>query len=203
MATNPPSDIYTFEEYLAIEEESGVKHEYIDGEIFAMTGGTKRHAMIPVNSTRVISNQIIEQDKDNCDVASGDLRVKVAEKKYVYPDFLVVCGNDEFEGDNETTLTNPTLVCEVISESSKDYDTGIKSEWYRNLESLKHYLIIYQSRVYVQLFTRHTTQDAWIFREFNTLSDVVPLTYINVDLPLSEIYRGIEFESDEHISKQS
>ena len=192
MASNPLPHYYTFDEYVAIEEETGIKHEYIDGEIFAMTGGTKRHAIIPANCIRIISNDFVESDKDDCYITTGDMRVKVAERKYVYPDFVVMCGDDDFEGDNETTLTNPTVVCEVISDSSKDYDTGLKSEWYRGLESLKHYLIIYQARVYVQLFTRHETEDAWIFRDFKALTDVIPLMAVGVQLPLSEVYRGID-----------
>jgi len=188
---------YTFDEYVAIEEETGIKHEYIDGEIFAMTGGTKRHAIIPANCIYAVTSQFIESDRDDCYITTGDMRVKVAERKYVYPDFVVMCGDDEFEGKNETTLTNPTVVCEVISDSSKEYDTGLKSEWYRGLELLKHYLIIYQARVYVQLFTRHETEDAWIFRDFKALTDVIPLTAVGVQLPLNEVYRGIDIEQDE------
>jgi len=196
MASNPVSRKFTFEEYVAYEEQTGIKYEYIDGEIFAMTGGTKHHAIIPANCSRVIGNQLIE-NHFNAFVANSQLRVKVAEKKYVYPDFLVVCGDDDFEDDNEITLTNPTVVCEVVSESSEKYDTGLKSEWYRNLDSLKHYLVIHQTRVYVQLFTRHDTQDAWIFRDFKTLDDVIPLTYIGVELPMSEVYRGIEIDDEQ------
>jgi len=89
-------------------------------------------------------------------------------------------------------LTNPTLVCEVISPSSASNDRGFKSQMYRSLPSLKYYLLIEQDRVFVQLFT--VQDDGWLLNEFDQLEDVIPLEMIDVKLPLSEVYRGIEFD---------
>lgn len=192
MALNKVERKWTFEEYLAYEEETGIKHEYLDGEIYAMTGGTKKHAVISTNCTRVIGNQILDS---GCYVTNSEMRVQISPTKFVYPDFVVVCGKDEFMDDKEITLLNPTLVAEVISESSEKYDRGLKSEYYRSVTSLKHYLIVEQNRVYVQLYTRGE-DDKWIFQEFNQRDMTVPLDAIGVTLAINDVYRGFTFEGE-------
>ena len=191
MERQPVYRKWTFEEYLAYEEETGIKHEYIDGEIYAMTGGTKKHSVMATNCTTEIGVQLRDSD---CYVASSDMRVQISPTKFVYPDFLVVCGQDEFMDDKEVTLLNPTLVAEFISDSSEKYDKGLKSEYYRSIESLQHYLIVDQNRVYVQLYTRGN-DDKWIFQEFNQHDTMIPLEAIGVELPVDEVYRGFIFDN--------
>ena len=192
MALNKVERKWTFEEYLAYEEETSIKHEYLDGEIYAMTGGTKKHAVISTNCTTEIGIQLRDSD---CYVTNSEMRVQINPTKFVYPDFVVVCGKDEFMDDREITLLNPTLVAEVISDSSEKYDKGLKSEFYRSLSSLQHYLIIDPNRAYAQLYTRQT-DDGWLFREFNQREMTISLEAIGVSLPMSEIYRGFTFEGE-------
>lgn len=191
MATNPVPRKWTVEEYLAYEQETDIRHEYIDGEIYAMSGGTKKHAVIGAHCTRVIGNQVLDSD---CYVTNSEMRVQISQTKYVYPDFVAVCGQDEFTDDNEVTLINPTVVGEVVSDSSEKYDIGLKSQFYRSLPSLQHYVIIYQHKLLVQVYTRNN--DEWRFKEFNKLDAVVSLDAIGVKLPLREIYRDIEFDDN-------
>jgi len=191
MAMEPVKRKWTVQEYLDYEQETGIKHEYIDGEIYAMSGGTRRHSMIAVNCTAYLLGQLRDS---SCSVLNSDMRNKISDLKYVYPDFSVVCGQAHFSDQNETMLTNPTLVAEVISPSSKSYDLGTKAEFYRSLGSLKAYLLIDQDRAYVQLYTRR--QGEWLFTEYASLDEVVPLDAIGCTLPLSEIYRNVDVEVD-------
>lgn len=195
MALNKVERKWTFEEYLAYEEETGIKHEYIDGEIYAMTGGTKKHSVISTNCTTEIGIQLRDSD---CYVTNSDMRVEISPTKFVYPDFLVACGNEEFMDDKEVTLLNPIMIAEVISDSSEKYDRGLKSQYYRSLPSLKYYMIIEQNRIYVELYTRGN-DDKWIFQEFNQLDMMIPLDGIAVESPVSEVYRGFTFEEDSNL----
>lgn len=192
MASNPIRRKWTFEEYVQHEQDTGIKHEFINGEIYAMTGGTHKHSLIIANAITEIGLQLRGSD---CRITSGDLRVQIDEDTYIYPDFLVICGNGDFTDDGEVTLKDPKLVAEVVSESSQKYDTGLKSEYYRSLDSVEYYLIIHQKRMLVQVFSRDG--DAWRYKDYKLEQEDIPLKAINVDLPLSEIYRSVNFESDE------
>lgn len=181
----PVKRYWTVEEYLAHEEATGIKHEYIDGEIYAMSGGTDRHSILIVNLTGILWSQL---RGSGCRSHSSDMRVKINEHRYFYPDFSVVCGDANFSDDAHTMLTNPTLVAEVMSPSSKNYDRGLKSEFYFNLESLQAYLLIDQEDVYAQLYTRH--EEGWLLREYRGLEAAIPLEAIGCTLPLSDVYEG-------------
>jgi len=191
MASNPIPQKWTYDEYIAYEIEQDAKYEMIHGEIYMMTGGTHKHSLIIANCLREVGNGTLESD---CYPTSGDLRVEIDEDTYVYPDFLVICGEPKFKDDGDVTLKNPTLVAEVVSDSSQKYDTGLKSEFYRGVESVEHYLIIHQKRMLVQVFTRDG--DAWHFKDYNQWEQTIPLTAINATLPIAEVYRRIDFEAD-------
>jgi Uma2 family endonuclease len=169
MVTNQVPRYWTVEEYLAYEEETGIKHEYIDGEIYAISGGTNKHSRIAANCIIAVGKRL----KNPCHINTSDMRVKISDIKFVYPDFSVVCGEATFDDENETKLINPTFVAEVISPSSESYDRGMKSEFYRSLPSLQAYLLLDQKRVHAQLYTRH--EAGWLLREFIELDAVIPL----------------------------
>lgn len=192
MASNRVERKWTVDEYLAYEVESEIKHEYLDGEIFAMSGGTDSHSGIIANTTVEIGAQV---RGSNCIIRTSDLRVKINDLRYVYPDLSVICSEPTFSDEKRTTLTNPTLVVEVISPPSEKYDTGMKSTMYRSLPSLNTYLTIDQSRVFIQLYTRQ--ENGWLLQEFDKLDQTIPLPMIKADLPLSEVYRDIVFETEE------
>ena len=189
MASNRVERKWTVDEYLAYEADAEIKHEYIDGDIFAMSGGTRKHSRIITNVTTEIGLQLRDTA---CNIDSSDLRVKINDLRYVYPDLSVVCGDEIFTNENETTLTNPTLIVEVMSPSSEKYDTGMKSTMYRSLPSLKAYLTIDQSQVFVQLYTRQ--DDGWLLQEFDKRDQIIPLPMIKADLPLNEVYRDVNFD---------
>ena len=187
MASNPLLK-WTVEQYLAYEEESSIKHEYIDGEIYAMSGGTGNHSLIKVNCVFSLRGKTLDSP---CRVYDSDMKIKISDTKFVYPDFSVVCGDVQYADDKDTQLINPTLVAEVISDSSEKYDKVTKSEFYRSLPSLKYYLIIDQNRIHVQLYTLQ--DNGWLLQEFTGENKIIALEHIDVKLPLREIYRDIEF----------
>lgn len=190
MATNPIDRKYTVEEYLGIEENSDIRYEFIDGEIYAMSGGTDKHVDIISNISGALWQAL--RDKD-CRHRVSEMRVKIDEKTYFYPDVTVTCGESKFEDDNHTMLLNPTIVIEVTSKSSQTFDKGLKAELYRSLDSVQAYLVIDQHRVFAQLSVRQG--NGWFLREFNQITQAVPLNVINVDLPLSDVYLDVEFDS--------
>jgi Uma2 family endonuclease len=190
MATNPVKRKWTVEEYLAYELETGIKHEYIDGEIYAMFGGTDKHSLIKSKTLLAIGKQL--EKSTTCRFYDSDMRVKITDAKYVYPDVTVVCGDSVFEDKKRTMLMNPTLVVEVLSDESENYDKGQKADYYQGLPSVQAYLLLAQDKAHAQLYTRH--ESGWLKREFSGLDAVVPLESIGCNLPLSEAYLNIEFD---------
>jgi len=187
MASNP-HHYWTVEAYLEYEQEQGMKYEYIDGKIYAMSGGTDNHSYIAVNCMTALR---IQTRGSSCRVHNSEMKVKIREKKFVYPDFSVVCGEPQYADEKRTQLINPTLVAEVTSDSSEAYDKGTKSTYYRQLSSLQYYLIVDQKQVEVQLLTRQN--EGWFLQDFTDMSDIVSLPMFSVTLPLETIYEDIIF----------
>ncbi len=194
MSANP-KHFLTPEEYLEIEEAAERRSEYFNGEMFLMAGASPRHVLIVTNTIYNLLSQTKRTRR--CNVFSNDMRVQVSPTGlYTYPDIVAVCAKPEFLKRkrgvwNTGTLLNPTLIVEVLSDSTKDYDRGEKFEHYRTLESLRGYVLIAQNKVHVEL---HTRQDAggWLLTETNNRADVVALPSIECELSLTEVYDGYE-----------
>jgi Uma2 family endonuclease len=138
----------TVEEYLEQERHSGVRHEFLDGEVFAMACASLRHAAIVLN----IGVELRRQFRGKaCAVYASDIRVGTPNGLYCYPDLVATCGQVQLRDQTSDTLLNPILLIEVLSESTKDYDRGSKFEQYRRIPSLKEYLTIAQDRVHSSL----------------------------------------------------
>lgn len=180
---------YTPREYLAVEREAGFRHEYMDGEIFAMAGGNKRHNLISANVIRVIGNQILDR---SFSVYGSDMRIKIPfTNAYTYPDVVGLCGPEEFEDDTEDNLLNPALIVEVLSKSTEAYDRGAKFESYQTIESLREYVLITQEPFRVEQFVRRDA-NTWTYFEFRSADDVLKLHSIECELCLRDIYHKVE-----------
>jgi len=177
----------TVEEYIAFDEETDIRYEYIDGEVIALPGGTLHHGLIMANASGELRQLLKGSD---CWVISSDTRNRVSPTRYVYPDFSVVCG-EPVTDERTVNLWNPTLVGEVTSPTSIDRDRGEKRRYYQSIASLQIYLVIDQHRVFVEAYERR--HDGWRRREYSNLDAIVPLAALNCDLPLAEIYAGISF----------
>jgi Uma2 family endonuclease len=178
---------YTPQEYLALERAATEKSEYVNGEIYAMAGTSKRHNRITVNLLRKLSTQL---DGRPCEAYIIDIRVKVSETgMYTYPDLTVICGDVQVEDDHEDILLNPTLIVEVLSPSTEAYDRGEKFAHYRKIPSLTDYLLVAQDRIHVEHFVRQGNQ--WLLSEYDDLEAAFDLTAIGCRLTLRDIYDKI------------
>ena len=179
----------TPEDYLAIERSAEFKSEYFDGEIFAMAGASRAHNSIVLNTGSEIRQHLKNR---SCKAYVNDMRVKVNPTGlYAYPDVIVVCGKEQFEDTHLDTLLNPTLIIEVLSDSTEAYDRGRKFEHYRHLDSLVEYVLIAQQRPHVESFRRQSDQH-WLLAECSGLDGTLRLESIDCDLALAEIYAKVE-----------
>ena len=179
----------TPEEYLALERKADTKHEYLHGEIIAMSGASFAHNIITANITTALNNQLSESD---CIVVASDMRVRThPEASYFYPDVLVVCDQPRFEDSTFDILLNPSVLVEVLSPSTETYDRGEKFKHYQQLTSLREYLLVSQEEVCIELYRRQETR--WKLIESRSLEDVLSLASIDCTLTLSDIYNRIEF----------
>ena len=178
----------TAADYLEWEKGEELKHEYIDGEIYEMTGGTRNHSRIMINLTLAIGRQL---DDAAHTLHSSELRVKISDTRYVYPDLSAVCGQEMLEDNSELTLLNPVFVVEVTSPLSMSYDRVDKLGFYLEVPSIEAYLIVDQDRIRADLYTR--TEEGWLLRVFSSPDDVIPLQTLDCELPLGQVYRGIVF----------
>ena len=185
-------------DYLAIERSAEFKSEYFNGEIFAMSGASEPHNVIVLNTGAEIRQHL---KKRPCKVYANDMRVKVRPTGlYTYPDVVVVCGQAQFDDAHLDTLLNPTILIEVLSDSTEAYDRGRKFEHYRSLESLAEYVLIAQNRPQIEAYRRQPSQQ-WLLTESRGLEGVLRLHSIECDLALAEIYDKVELLELDHESR--
>jgi Uma2 family endonuclease len=181
----------TPQEYLIRDRQASCKSEFHQGEVFAIGGGSANHSLIAANFVREAGNAL--KDK-SCTVFNSDLRVQVRSTGlYTYPDATIVCGEREFDDDQRDTIINPTVIVEVLSDSTEKYDRGKKANHYRQIASLKELLLITQGRPHVERFTRQPNGD-WMFHEQYDLSADFELKSLGIFVAISELYRGLKFD---------
>jgi Uma2 family endonuclease len=173
------------EEYLSIERKAEARSEYLNGEIFAMVGASREHNLIVANITREVTQQLKGKP---CELYPTDMRVRIpATGLYTYPDVVVVCGEPLFEDDHVDTLTNPTLIVEVLSESTESYDRGKKFSHYQTVGSLLEYLLVAQDECRAEQFIRQP-DGHWMYSDARSREGVLELASIRCVLTLREVY---------------
>lgn len=178
------------EEYLEIERKAKYKSEYFNGEMFALAGTSKEHSIIAINLTGILYNQLSGKP---CQLFDNNIRVKVKESGlYTYPDLSVVCGEQQFEDDELDTLLNPTLIIEILSESTENYDRGIKFVNYRQINSIQEYILVSQKNIKIEKYIRQG-ESKWLLTEEGNPEKSIELSSIGCSLPLKEVYRNIRF----------
>ena len=186
--TSRPKTYPKPEEYLAFERKAEYKNEYIDGEVVAMTGASRRHNLITINLGREISQQLKGRA---CEAYASDMRVRIPSKRmYTYPDVVVVCDEPQFEDDGLDTLLNPTVIIEVLSESTERYDRFNKFAFYRTIEPLAEYVLVAQHEYRVEQYTKQP-DGRWLLSDHRSLEDVVELASIQCTLTLREVYEKV------------
>lgn len=185
--------IYTPEEYLRMEERSEIRHEFVNGEIYDMSGGTTTHNQIAVNVTLALET-FIRRAKLPCRAYVNDVKLQIAKANiFTYPDVMLICGKTEFAPGRKDVVLNPIVIFEVLSESTSNYDRTRKFAAYRQIPSLEEYVMVDQARVSVEIFRRDKTR-FWIFEALENLKNTLRLKSVGIDISLAAIYEGIEVE---------
>jgi Uma2 family endonuclease len=180
---------YTFAEYMAMEETSVEKHDFYHGEIFAMSGGTTNHNSIIVNLAVALKTN----KKAGCNVFIDGMKLEIVKDEfYVYPD-LIYTYDEELRGD-DLFVKKPSLIFEVLSDSTALYDKEIKLKYYKRLASLKYFVLVSQKEIMVEVYSRIEDSQIWKYQTFETLQDIVEFERLGFELPVGVIYDGIVFE---------
>ncbi len=188
-----PEQRLSAEQYLAIERKSEVRHQYYDGEMFAMGGASREHNRISMNIGTDLNHQLRDRP---CEPFMIDMRVKVDPSGlYTYPDIVVVCDGAEFEDEHVDTLLNPQVIIEVLSETTESYDRGKKFEHYRRLQSLTDYLLVSQDEPHIEHFAKNA-DGHWVLSEATGLDMAVELPTIHCRLALKDVYAKVEFTGE-------
>jgi Uma2 family endonuclease len=187
-----PNRAISPDDYLKMERESQIKHEYFAGEVFAMAGASPNHNIITASANRHVGNQLAQRP---CIVFSSDQKVKTATGLYTYPDVTVVCGKPIYDDKHADILTNPTLIVEVLSPTTEKYDRGKKFEHYRSLPSFQEYMLIAQDAYWVEVFSRQENGE-WLYQSAIGADSMIALRTFGITLSLAELYQKIDFPDE-------
>lgn len=178
-----PAPLTSYADYLAFERTAPTKHEYVAGMVLAMAGGSPEHARLAGSLARLLGNAIVGRP---CAVFSSDLRVRIpATNRSTYPDLTVVCGRRETAPDDAEAIVNPTVLIEVLSDSTEADDRGEKFAHYRRLASLQEYVLVAQKAQRIEVYRREG--DRWMLSEHGP-GTVVELASIGAQVPVDEVY---------------
>ncbi|GBF78902.1 Uma2 family endonuclease [Aphanothece sacrum] len=181
---------YSFEEYLTLEETANDKNEYQNGEIVTMTGGTTEHNKIALNFAAYLKF-VLKKQKYN--IFIGDVKLWIPDyRQGTYPDVMLIEREPIYYGNGKTTVTNPSLIIEVLSKSTQNYDQGDKFLYYRSIPQFKEYILINQSQYYVMQYNK-TQEGKWLLSEYEGENSTLSLLSVSLDITFQEIYEGVIF----------
>lgn len=181
---------YSIEEYLALEQQSAQKHEYRDGEIIKITGGTTNHNTLAINFVFAFLSIFSNQDYQ---IYMGDVRLWIEEyRRYTYPDIMVVKDKPIYQGKGATTIKNPYLIVEVLSKSTANYDQSDKFDAYRSLPDFQEYILIDQYRYYVKQFAKNEA-GKWVLTDYLGKDAVLKLESLDLEISLENLYQRVDF----------
>ncbi|WP_293133304.1 Uma2 family endonuclease [Microcoleus sp. bin38.metabat.b11b12b14.051] len=196
--TNPPNlspdatkTRSTPDEYRAMQETAEERHEYCNGEIIAMPGGSPAHSRIAVDTTTFLNVALRDT---NFQTYNGDLRIWIPSFNHgTYPDVLVINGEPEFNGSRTDEILNPLLIVEILSPSTEAYDRGEKFRKYRSLANFCEYLLVSQTEPYIEHYYNcdRPSSDRWQWQVYDRVESAIVLHSLNIELPMAEVYRRI------------
>jgi Uma2 family endonuclease len=183
---------YTAEEYLELERAAESRHEFLDGQIFAMAGESLSHSRICINLAIEAGSKLKGKP---CEALSPNMKVRTSSASlFAYPDLTIVCGAPQFHDTKRDVLTNPQVIFEVLSPSTEIYDRTTKFQRYRmGNETLTDYVLVSQDKTFVEHFTRQADGN-WLYRSFSETADVLRIETVDCELSLNEIYDRVEFQ---------
>ena len=184
----PKTHITSLENYRKLEERSEFKHEYHDGVIIPVTGGTINHNRIILNLIYFLMSTLKNKPYE---AFSSDIRLWVPKyRRGVYPDVMVISGEAILNENRQDEILNPCLIFEVLSPPTSSYDRGDKFLYYRSIPELKEYILIDQSECFIEHYTK-TEDNQWFLQEHQNQQEIITLSSINLDLKISDIYENI------------
>jgi Uma2 family endonuclease len=190
MIAQVKSQYYSTEEYLSLEETAETRNEYINGEIIPMPGGTTNHNQLAINFCRAFPLTINDQDYYTY---INDVKLWIEEYRiYTYPDIMIIEGQPIYQSDNSTVVTNPKVIIEVLSDSTKNYDRTDKFRFYRSLPTLQEYFLISQSSYYVEQFVKQDDQQ-WLFKAIDGENNSITFSTIDFSIALKTLYHRVIF----------
>lgn len=193
MVTQTQKQTYTPEEYLELEEQAEFKNEYRDGEIVSMAGGTTNHNEISGNILALLKFALRGQDYR---VFIGDVKLWIPrERTYTYPDVMIIAGEPIYQDNRRDIITNPLLIIEVLSKSTKDYDQGDKFDSYRSIPSFQEYILIDQSRFYIKQFAKNS-ENKWVLTDYEGKNELLMLESVELQIPFPDLYERVDFEAE-------
>lgn len=185
---------WTVDEYFAFDEsETERRYEYCNGVLYLKDGENLSHNVISSALITTLANQVSDYP---CYVLASRMRVKVTENSYFYPDLVIVCGKEVYKTDKETTLLNPTVVIEILSPSTEQFDRGRKFSMYRQNPSLQAYLLVSQDETFIECYLRQA-DNSWVLKDYRHTDDEIDLSLIHCRLKLADVYRKVDFEAAE------
>lgn len=196
-----PTSLVSAAEYLAFERRQREKHEFFDGEIYLQAGASIAHNLITANIIGLLHQQL---RANPCTVLPSDMRIRTPRRKqYMYPDATIICGSPIFDDDYHDTIVNPTVIIEVLSPSTEQYDRGRKFQAYRTLDALQEYLLISQTMMRVEHFKRQN-DTMWLMIEYSQPDQVIELASVACTLPLGALYEKVDLvaEDDEPLTPE-
>jgi Uma2 family endonuclease len=184
----PKYSLLSPKEYLEMERDVPEKHEYYQGEVFLMSGASTAHNIIAFNLNRLLAPFLHTR---GCKLFGSDFRIHVPENNfYTYPDFSIVCGKPCTTSEERDNLTNPTLIIEIVSKSTRNHDRGMKFAFYRSILSLKEYLLVDSCQLRVEQFVKQDN-NSWSFHEFKQLPGSLFISSIGLHINLQDIYDDV------------
>ncbi|MBW4576327.1 MAG: Uma2 family endonuclease [Aphanothece sp. CMT-3BRIN-NPC111] len=183
---------YTLEEYLELEETADYKSEYIDGQIIPMAGGSTNHNRIALNFSAALNFAFRQQDYE---VFIGDVRLWIPQKRiYTYPDVMIVAREPEYFDNRTDTITNPQVIVEVLSKSTKGYDREDKFEAYRTIATFEEYILIDQTRLHIEQFSK-TAKKRWLLSEYDEEDEAIALNSVSFQISLLDLYNKVKLQT--------
>ncbi len=180
----------TLEDYLSFERQATKKYEFVEGIIYAMSGASRQHNMIVGNLHGELWTHF---KKRHCNVYMSDMRVKVNQTDYVYPDVVALCGDTELEDEQFDTLLNPSVIIEVLSTYTQSYDKGKKMTLYQNIPTIQDYVLVAQEECRIEHYQRQN-QNQWLLTVLTEPEHTLNLQSVNVQIALSDVYDKVILE---------
>jgi Uma2 family endonuclease len=185
--SSEPKHRLTVHDYLTLERRAETRSEYLDGEMFAMAGASHEHNVIVTNLVAALRPQLRSK---GCTLYANDMRVRTPTDFLAYPDVIVLCGEKRFDDPRRDTVLNPTVIFEVLSESTQEYDRGTKIAHYREIPALAEILLIAQDRPHVEHYLRQAA-DRWLLTEVHDLPHTLDLSSVGCKLALVDVYEEV------------